>query len=61
VKALTASTTSTSPAQMAQSAKDYELKVTSEKSELLKEWGGGHERMMAAAKSAATTLGFTAR
>ena len=45
---------------MAQQAKDYELKVTTEKANLLREWGGGHERMMAAAKSAATALGFTA-
>lgn len=41
-------------------AADYKLAVTADKQTLLAEWGGGHERMMAAAKHAATTLGFTA-
>lgn len=44
---------------MAQQQKDYELSVTSDKAALLSEWGGGHERMMASAKHAANTLGFT--
>lgn len=44
---------------LAQQQKDYELSVTSDKAALLSEWGGGHERMMASAKHAASTLGFT--
>lgn len=44
---------------MEQQAKDYELAVTADKQALLKEWGGGHERMMNVATTAAKTLGFT--
>ena len=43
---------------LGQQQKDYDLKVAGEKSDLLKEWGAGHERMMAAAKAAAGNLGF---
>lgn len=44
---------------MAQQEKDYGIKVEGEKAALLKEWGAGHERMMAASKHAANALGFT--
>lgn len=44
---------------MEQQAKDYDLSVASDKQALLKEWGGGHERMMNAAQTAAKSLGFT--
>lgn len=37
---------------------DYNLRVQAEKSELLAEWGAGHERMQAAAEHAANALGF---
>lgn len=60
VKALTAEHNNYVAGILQQQAKDYELAVTQDKAALLKEWGGGHERMMAAAKSAATALGFTA-
>lgn len=42
-----------------QQAKDYELNVQADKAALLDEWKGGHDRMMAKAKAAAQTLGFT--
>ncbi len=59
VKDLTAAHNEYVAGVVKQQAKDYEVKVTTEKASLLKEWGGGHERMMAAAKSAAGALGFT--
>lgn len=43
----------------AQQARDYELNVAADKQALADEWKGGHDRMMAKAKSAAQTLGFT--
>jgi len=39
-------------------AADYNLSVEADKKALLTEWGGGHERMMNAAKTAAKALGF---
>lgn len=59
VKALTAEHNTYVAAAIAQQQKDYELAVTAEKADLQKEWGGGYERMAAAAKTAATSLGFT--
>jgi hypothetical protein len=44
---------------MTQQAADYDLAVQADKTALLKEWGGGHERMMNAAQNAAKSLGFT--
>ena len=44
---------------MAKQEADYNLSVQADKTALLQEWGGGHERMMNAAKTAASTLGFT--
>jgi hypothetical protein len=41
-------------------AADYNLSVETDKKALLAEWGGGHERMMNAAKTAAKALGFDA-
>ena len=38
---------------------DYERNVTADKQALLKEWGGGSERMFNAATTAANALGFT--
>ena len=43
-----------------QQSKDYQLSVQTDKQALLKEWGGGHERMMNIAQTAAKALGFTA-
>ena len=42
-------------------AADYALSVDTDKKALLSEWGGGHERMMNAAKTAAKALGFDAQ
>lgn len=42
-----------------QAAKDYDLSVATDKAALLKEWGGGHDRMLNSAKTAAKALGFT--
>ena len=39
-------------------ASDYALSVETDKKALLAEWGGGHERMVSAAKTAAKALGF---
>ena len=59
VKALTGEHNAYVAATLAQQEKDYGLRVAADKKALLAEWGGGHERMMSAAKSAATSLGFT--
>jgi hypothetical protein len=58
-KQLTAEHNAYMKSVLEQQAKDYELSVTADKQSLLKEWGGGHERMMNAATTAAKTLGFT--
>lgn len=39
-------------------AEDGRLKTQAEQSELLREWGDGHERMVAASRAAANALGF---
>jgi hypothetical protein len=44
---------------LAQQDKDYNLKIDTEKTALLGEWKGGHERMINAAQTAARSLGFT--
>ena len=59
VKALTAKHNEFVAAAQAQAAKDYEMTVAADRSALLAEWKGGHERMMASAKHAAKSLGFT--
>jgi hypothetical protein len=46
-------------AQAEQMQKDYNTAVENDKAALLKEWGGGHERMLTTAKMAASALGFT--
>lgn len=46
-------------AQAAEADKAYNLQVQTDKSALLREWGGGHERMMSAAQTAAKSLGMT--
>jgi hypothetical protein len=43
----------------AQQEKDYALSVAADKTALLNEWKGGHERMKNAAETAAKTLGFS--
>ena len=58
-KALTAEHNAHIKSVMDQQAQDYTAKVTAEKTALLREWGGGHERMMNAAQTAAKSLGFT--
>ena len=42
----------------AQASKDYDLNVESDKRSLMKEWGGGFERMMNRASLAAKSLGL---
>lgn len=59
VKELTAAHNEYVANTLKQQATDYELKVTTEKADLQREWGGGFERMFAAAKNAAGSLGFT--
>ncbi len=59
VKELTAAHNEYVAGVLKQQASDYTLKVTTEKAELQQEWGGGYERMHAAAKTAAAALGFT--
>lgn len=46
-------------AQHKQAEADYQTAVTADKAALQKEWGGGAERMFAAAQTAAKALGFT--
>jgi hypothetical protein len=43
----------------AQEQKDADLNYQSDKTALLREWGGGHERKINSAMTAATSLGFT--
>ena len=59
VKNLTAKHNEYVKAQLTQQAQDAQLRVQTEKSELVREWGAGHERMINAAKTAANALGFT--
>lgn len=58
VKELTKEHNAYIKATLAQQDTDYKLSVESDKKALLAEWRGGTERMMAAAKTAATALGF---
>ncbi len=58
VKALTAEHNNFVKGILDQQKQDYELKVQADRTALLKEWGGGHERMMSAAQHAAKALGF---
>lgn len=44
-----------------QMTKDYELNVATDKKALLTKWGGGYERMMNAAQTATSALGFDAK
>lgn len=44
---------------LAQREKDYTQRVEADKSALLAEWRGGHERMMNLAQTAAKSLGFS--
>lgn len=43
----------------ARGEEEYALSLQTDKATLLQEWGGGHERMMNAANTAAKNLGFT--
>ena len=58
-KQLTAEHNAYVKALVEQQTKDYGIKVEAEKRALMQEWGNGADRMMSAAKAAATTLGFT--
>lgn len=60
VKELTAAHNGFVKQTLENQAKTYQLSVASDRQALLKEWGGGHERKMQAASSAAQTLGFSA-
>lgn len=59
VKNLTAKHNEYVKAQLTKQAQDAQLRVQTEKSDLVREWGAGHERMINAAKTAANALGFT--
>jgi hypothetical protein len=59
-KQLVAENEAWSQAQSQQASDDYERNTAADKQALLREWGGGHERMLNAAKTAANSLGFTA-
>jgi len=59
-KQLVAENEAWSQAQAKQASDDYERNTAADKQALLREWGGGHERMLNAAKTAANSLGFTA-
>ena len=61
VKALTAKHNEYVAAQLAKQESDYNVQVGIDKKALLSEWGGGHERMMNAAQTAAKALGFDAK
>lgn len=58
-KALTAEHSAYVKGILDQQAKDYELSVAGQKSDLQKEWGAGFERMHSAAEHAAKGLGFS--
>jgi hypothetical protein len=59
-KQLVAENEAWNQAQSKQASDDYERNTAADKQALLREWGGGHERMLNAAKTAANALGFTA-
>ena len=59
VKALTTAQTEFAASQHAKAETEYNTRLTLDKQTLLTEWGGGHERMMNAAETAAKSLGFT--
>lgn len=58
VKEITAAHNAYIKTVLEKQANDYNLSVEADKKALLAEWGGGHERMMNAAKTAAKGLGF---
>jgi hypothetical protein len=58
-KALVAEHNAHVKAQLDARDTEYKAAVTADKAALLKEWGGGHERMLNAAQTAAKSLGFT--
>lgn len=58
-KALTTQHNEFLRARFEQQAKDYELNADADAKTLQREWGGGYERQMTLAKSAANSLGFT--
>lgn len=58
-KQLVAENNAYAQAQFDKSVEDYDLSVQTDKTALLKEYGGGHERMMNAATAAAKSLNFT--
>lgn len=59
-KALTAEHNAFIKATLEKQNSDYAMRVQSDKDTLAREWGGGAERMYAAASTAAKALGFTA-
>lgn len=59
VKALTAEQNAYAASLATKQAEDYRVAYEADKAALMAEWRGGYERMVNAAKTAATSLGYT--